>query len=307
MVFPGQGSQSVGMLSELAASYPKVEQTFSEASDTLGYDLWRLVSDGPAEELNRTDRTQPAMLAAGVAAWRVWVAAGGAAPSHMAGHSLGEYTALVCSGAIGFSDAMRIVKRRSELMQAAVPVGEGAMAAIIGLEDDAVREVCAHAGDAGVAEAVNFNAPGQVVIAGHAGAVAAAVTRAEAAGARRAIVLPVSVPSHSSLMTAAGEELSEALAAADFRAPDITVVAASDARPYADAADIRERLSKQVYRSVQWVDTVQSMLAGGATRIVECGPGKVLAGLVRRIDRKTPVSTIDSLDGLGKALQAPGN
>jgi [acyl-carrier-protein] S-malonyltransferase len=295
------------MQSDLAAEYSEVRATYAEADEILGYDLWQLVQDGPAGKLAETVVTQPAMLAAGVAAWRVWEAAGGATPSHMAGHSLGEYTALVCAGAISFGEAMRIVKRRSELMQAAVPVGEGAMAAIIGLEDDAVRAVCAQAGNAGVVEAVNFNAPGQVVIAGHAGAVSAAVSKAEAAGARRAIVLPVSVPSHSSLMTSAGEELAEALAAADFRAPDITVVAASDARPYGDAADIRERLSNQVYRSVLWVDTVQSMLAAGATRVVECGPGKVLAGLVRRIDRKTPVTTIDSLEGLAKALQPPEN
>jgi [acyl-carrier-protein] S-malonyltransferase len=295
------------MQSDLAEQYSEVRATYAEADEILGYDLWHLVQDGPADKLAETVVTQPAMLSAGVAAWRVWEAAGGATPSHMAGHSLGEYTALVCAGAISFGDAMRIVKRRSELMQAAVPVGEGAMAAIIGLEDDDVRAVCAQAGDSGVVEAVNFNAPGQVVIAGHAGAVSAAVSKAEAAGARRAIVLPVSVPSHSSLMTSAGEELAEALAAADFRAPRITVVAASDARPYGDAADIRERLSNQVYRSVLWVDTVQSMLAAGATRVVECGPGKVLAGLVRRIDRKTPVATIDSLEGLSKALQPPGN
>jgi [acyl-carrier-protein] S-malonyltransferase len=295
------------MQSDLAEQYSEVRATYAEADEILGYDLWHLVQDGPADKLAETVVTQPAMLSAGVAAWRVWEAAGGATPSHMAGHSLGEYTALVCAGAISFGDAMRVVKRRSELMQAAVPVGEGAMAAIIGLEDDDVRAVCAQAGDSGVVEAVNFNAPGQVVIAGHAGAVSAAVSKAEAAGARRAIVLPVSVPSHSSLMTSAGEELAEALAAADFRAPRITVVAASDARPYGDAADIRERLSNQVYRSVLWVDTVQSMLAAGATRVVECGPGKVLAGLVRRIDRKTPVATIDSLEGLSKALQPPGN
>lgn len=307
MVFPGQGSQSQGMQSDLAAEYSEVRATYAEADEILGYDLWQLVQDGPAERLAETVVTQPAMLAAGVAAWRVWQAAGGEQPTHMAGHSLGEYTALVCAGAISFGDAMRIVKRRSELMQAAVPLGEGAMAAIIGLDDDAVREACRRAGDAGVAEAVNFNAPGQVVIAGHASAVAVAVTRAEEAGARKAIILPVSVPSHSSLMTSAGQELAETLASAEFRTPEITVVAASDAEPYRDARDIRDRLSKQVYRSVLWVDTVRSMLATGATRIVECGPGKVLAGLARRIERQTPVATIDSLDGLGKALQAPAN
>lgn len=307
MVFPGQGSQSQGMQADLAAEFDEVRATYAEASEILGYDIWQLVQDGPAEKLAETVVTQPAMLAAGVAAWRAWRRAGGAQPSHMAGHSLGEYTALVCAGAVDFADAMRIVKRRSELMQAAVPLGEGAMAAIIGLEDDVVREVCAQAAGEGVAEAVNFNAPGQVVIAGHAAAVADAVSKAEAAGARRAIVLPVSVPSHSSLMTGAGEKLSESLASADFRVPGITVIAASDAQPYDGAEDIRERLSKQVYRSVLWVDTVRSMLAGGATRIVECGPGKVLAGLARRIDRKTPVATIDTLDGLTKALETPAD
>ena len=307
MVFPGQGSQSQGMQADLAAEFDEVQATYAEASEILGYDLWQLVQDGPAEKLAETVVTQPAMLAAGVAAWRAWRRAGGGQPSHMAGHSLGEYTALVCAGAVDFADAMRIVKRRSELMQAAVPLGEGAMAAIIGLEDDVVRQVCAQAAGEGVAEAVNFNAPGQVVIAGHAAAVAVAVSKAEAAGARRAIMLPVSVPSHSSLMTGAGEELSESLASADFRVPGITVIAASDAQPYGGADDIRERLSKQVYRSVLWVDTVRSMLAAGATRIVECGPGKVLAGLARRIDRKTPVATIDTLDGLTKALETPAD
>jgi [acyl-carrier-protein] S-malonyltransferase len=303
MVFPGQGSQSQGMQADLAAEYGEVRATYAEADEILGYDLWQLVQDAPPEKLGETVVTQPAMLAAGVAAWRVWRAAGGDEPSHMAGHSLGEYTALVCAGAVSFADAMRVVKRRSELMQAAVPLGEGAMAAIIGLDDEAVRDVCAQV--EGVAEPVNFNAPGQVVIAGHAAAVNDAVSKAEAAGARRAILLPVSVPSHSSLMTSAGQELAETLAGVDFRSPDITVVAASDATPYLDAEDIRDRLSKQVYRSVMWVDTVQAMLAGGATRIVECGPGKVLAGLIRRIDRRTPVATIDGLDGLGKALEAP--
>jgi [acyl-carrier-protein] S-malonyltransferase len=292
------------MQSDLAGDYSEVKATYAEAAEVLGYDLWQLVQDGPAERLGETVVTQPAMLAAGVAAWRVWRAAGGAVPSHMAGHSLGEYTALVCAGAVDFGDAMRIVKRRSELMQAAVPVGDGAMAAIIGLDDEAVRDVCAQAGDVGVVEAVNFNAPGQVVIAGQTAAVSAAVNKAEAAGARRAIILPVSVPSHSSLMTAAGQELAETLAATDFRTPDLTVVAASDAEPYRDAQDICDRLSKQVYRSVLWVDTVHAMLAAGVTCIVECGPGKVLAGLVRRIDRKTPVTAVDSLDGLRKALRA---
>lgn len=304
IVFPGQGSQSLGMQADLAAEYPLVQETYAEASDILGYDLWQLVQDGPAEKLAETVVTQPAMLTAGYASWRVWQAAGGAQPAQMAGHSLGEYTALVCAGAIGFADAVRVVKKRSELMQAAVPVGIGAMAAIIGLDDDAVMAICDDASGIGVAEAVNFNTPGQVVIAGHKEAVTLAVERAEANGARRAIILPVSVPSHSSLMIGAGEELAETLASVDFSATDVSVTNATDATPYTDADDMRKRLSRQVYRPVRWVSTINAMLDSGATSVVECGPGKVLAGLVRRISRTTPVGTIDSISGLQKALEA---
>lgn len=304
MVFPGQGSQSQGMQADLAAEYPFVQETYAEASDVLGYDLWQLVQDGPTEKLGETVVTQPAMLTAGYASWLAWQAAGGTQPAQMAGHSLGEYTALVCAGAIGFADAVRIVKKRSELMQAAVPVGVGAMAAIIGLDDEAVMAVCNDASGIGVAEAVNFNSPGQVVIAGHKKAVAHAVERAQESGARRAIILPVSVPSHSSLMIPAGEELAETLADVDFSATDVTVINATDATPYADADDMRARLSRQVYQPVQWVSTINAMLGNGATSVVECGPGKVLAGLVRRISRATPVATIDSIGGLQKALEA---
>jgi [acyl-carrier-protein] S-malonyltransferase len=303
MVFPGQGSQSEGMQADLAAEFSFVQETYAEASDILGYDLWQLVQDGPAEKLAETVVTQPAMLTAGYAAWLAWQESGGAMPEKMAGHSLGEYTALVCAGAISFQDALKVVKRRSELMQAAVPVGVGAMAAVIGLDDDAVMAVCDDASGIGVAEAVNFNTPGQVVIAGHKEAVAHAVERAEANGARRAIVLPVSVPSHSSLMIGAGEELAETLADVEFSSTTIAVINATDATPYTDAEDMRSRLSRQVYRPVRWVDTINAMLAGGATSIVECGPGKVLAGLVRRISRATPVATIDSMSGLEKALE----
>ncbi len=304
MVFPGQGSQSQGMQADLAAEYPIVQETYAEASDILGYDLWQLVQDGPTEKLAETVVTQPAMLTAGYASWLAWQAVGGAQPAQMAGHSLGEYTALVCAGAIGFADAVRVVKKRSELMQAAVPVGIGAMAAVIGLDDDGVIAVCDDASGIGVAEAVNFNTPGQVVIAGHKEAVKHAVERAEAIGARRAIILPVSVPSHSSLMIATGEELAETLAGVDFSVTNVTVLNASDATPYTDADDMRTRLSRQVYRPVRWVCTINAMLDGGATSIVECGPGKVLAGLVRRISRATPVATIDSLSGLQQALEA---
>ena len=304
MVFPGQGSQSQGMQADLAAEYPLVQETYAEASEILGYDLWQLVQRGPNEKLAETVVTQPAMLTAGYASWLVWQAAGGAQPAQMAGHSLGEYTALVCAKAIDFADAVRIVKKRSELMQAAVPVGVGAMAAIIGLDDEAVMAVCDDASAIGVAEAVNFNSPGQVVIAGHTEAVAHAVARAEEAGARRAIILPVSVPSHSSLMIGAGEGLAEALAGVEFSVTKVTVINATEATPYTDADDMRTRLSHQVYRPVQWVSTINAMLDSGATSVVECGPGKVLAGLTRRISRATPVGTIDSISGLQKALEA---
>ncbi len=221
----------------------------------------------------------------------------------MAGHSLGEYTALVCAGAVDFPDAVRIVKKRSELMQAAVPVGIGAMAAVIGLDDDAVLAVCNEASGIGVAEAVNFNSPGQVVIAGHKESVEHAVKRAEEAGARMAVILPVSVPSHSSLMIGAGEELAAALADVEFRAGTVPVINATDATPYTDADDMRQRLATQVHRPVQWVNTINAILESGATTIIECGPGKVLAGLVRRINRGTATKTIDSMAGLEKALQ----
>ena len=304
MVFPGQGSQSQGMQADFAGKYPFVSETYGAASEVLGYDLWQLVQDGPPGKLAETVVTQPAMLTAGYVAWLAWTEEGGARPSQMAGHSLGEYNALVCAGAIDFADALEIVKKRSELMQAAVPMGTGAMAAIIGLDDDAVVSLCDDSSTIGVAEAVNFNSPGQVVVAGHKEAVGQVIELAEAAGARRAILLPVSVPSHSSLMTGAGEELAESLAKAEFRTPEITVINATDATPYTDADDMRSRLATQVHRPVRWVSTVEAMITAGATSVVECGPGKVLAGLIRRINRGTPVATIDSLSNLEKAIGA---
>ena len=302
MVFPGQGSQSQGMQADLAERYDVIAGVYAEASEILGYDLWQLIQDGPAEKLGETTITQPAMLAAGFAAFRAWQAAGGEAPTQVAGHSLGEYTALVAAAAVSFADAMRVVKRRSELMQDAVPAGVGAMAAILGLDDEAVQAVCEQAGEGEVAEAVNFNSPGQVVIAGHKTAIDRAIDLAKEAGARRALPLPVSVPAHSQLMRPAGEALAEALAAAEFSTPEITVISASDATPYGDGDDIRARLSRQVYSPVQWVGTVNALTAGGAGRVIEVGPGKVLAGLVRRIDKGTSVATVDSVDGLDKAL-----
>lgn len=304
MVFPGQGSQAVGMQAELAAEFPVVQQTYAEASDILGYDLWALVQNGPAGELAETVVTQPAMLTAGTAAYRVWQAAGGAAPEQVAGHSLGEYTALVAAESFSFADAMRVVMRRSELMRDAVPAGVGAMAAIIGLDDAAVIAACDEASSIGIAEPVNFNSPGQVVIAGHSEALDDAIERCKAAGARRALLLPVSVPSHSSLMIKVGVALQDALAAADISAPSIKVIAATDGAAYTDADDIRSRLSRQVYSPVHWVTTINAMIDGGASSIIECGPGKVLTGLCRRIDRGTTATFIDSIDSLQKSLLA---
>ncbi len=301
-VFPGQGSQSRGMLKEFATQHEEVERTFAEASDVLDYDLWELVQEGPVEKLNETVFTQPAMLAAGFATWRLWQKQGGTEPAAMAGHSLGEYTALVCAGAIGFKDAVGLVKIRAELMQNAVSPGEGAMAAILGLDDQAVRDVCERASDGGVAEAANFNSPGQVVVAGQREAVEKAIGLAKEAGARRAVMLAVSVPSHSTLMIPAGEALAESLNAAPFRSPSITVINAVDAVPYTDANDIRARLSRQVSSPVRWVDTVQRLIADGADTIIECGPGKVLVGLIKRIERTLPSHCIDTPDALQSAI-----
>jgi [acyl-carrier-protein] S-malonyltransferase len=304
MVFPGQGSQSVGMQADLAAEFAVVQQTYAEASDMLGYDLWALVQNGPAEKLSETVVTQPAMLTAGTAAYRVWLAAGGETPAQVAGHSLGEYSALIAAESMSFGEAMKIVIRRAQLSQDAVPAGVGAIAAVIGLGDAEVEKACREASADGVVEPVNFNSPGQVVIAGHKHAVESAMAGCKAAGARRALMLPMSVPSHSSLLTGAGEALAEDLAAAEIRTPAIKVIAATDGKPYLDADDIRARLSRQVYGPVQWVVTVNAIIEGGASTIIECGPGKVLAGLCRRINKGTPVSFIDSSDSLQKALLA---
>jgi len=304
MVFPGQGSQSVGMQAELAAEFPVVQQTYAEASEVLGYDLWALVQNGPAEKLSETVVTQPVMLTAGTAAYRVWLAAGGETPAQLAGHSLGEYSALVAADSMSLADAMKVVIRRSQLMQDAVPAGAGALAAIIGLDDETVTAACDESSSIGIAEPVNFNSPGQVVIAGHKEAVSNAIEHCKAAGARRALFLPVSVPTHSSLMIGAGKALKGALAEANIVTPAVKVVAAMDGHAYTDADDIRSRLSRQVYGPVQWVVTVNALIEGGASTIIECGPGKVLAGLCRRIDKSTPVGFIDSNDSLQKALLA---
>jgi [acyl-carrier-protein] S-malonyltransferase len=301
-VFPGQGSQSVGMLSQLAEREPIVTETFADASAVLGLDLWRLVSDGPKEDLDQTQHTQPAMLAAGVAVWRCWVARGGARPSLMAGHSLGEYTALVCSDAIGFADAVRVVAERGRLMQQAVPAGTGAMAALLGLDDDSVRAICAQQAQGEVLEAVNFNAPGQVVVAGHRDAVERCAVAAKDAGAKRAVVLPVSVPSHCALMRGAAERLGERLAAMDIQLPDPPVLhnVTVEEAPSVDA--IRSLLVRQLYSPVRWVETVQAFAERGIAQVVEAGPGKVLTGLGKRIDRNISALPVLDADTLDKAL-----
>lgn len=303
-VFPGQGSQAVGMLAELARVYPAVSDTFAEASAALGFDLWRLVQDGPAEELNLTHNTQPAMLAAGIAVWRVWEREGGPLPAFLAGHSLGEYTALVAGGAIGFADAVRLVAERGRLMQAAVPEGTGAMAAILGLDDDQVRAACVQAAAGEVVEAVNFNSPGQVVIAGHSGAVARAIEAAKAAGAKRAVALPVSVPSHCALMRPAAEQLALRLAAATVRVPATPVLHNVDVSVAQTADAVRDHLARQLHSPVRWVETVQRLVAEGVTLVVEAGPGKVLAGLTKRIDKNLESVAVFDPAGLAAALEA---
>ena len=302
IVSPGHGSQSPGMLSELAASYPLVNETFAEASDVLGYDLWMLTQDGPEEELNRTDKTQPAMLAAGVAVWRVWQHAGGAVPGVMAGHSLGEYTALVCAGALEFSEAISLVEERGRCMQSAVPAGVGAMAAIIGLDDATVTDVCSRAAAGEVVSPVNFNSPGQVVIAGNAAAVERAIVLAKEAGAKRALPLAVSVPSHCALMQPAAEQFAGRLAQTTINTPAIAVLQNVDAALHEQPDVIRENLAKQLYCPVQWVLSVQHLGEQGVIRIVEAGPGKVLAGLCKRIDKSIANASIFDSASLTAAL-----
>lgn len=304
IVFPGQGSQSVGMLAELAAEHSQVIDTFEQASDVLGYDLWQLVQDGPADELNETDKTQPAMLAAGVAVWRLWQAGGGADPALMAGHSLGEYTALVCAGALDFQEAVSLVAERGRCMQSAVPVGTGAMAALLGLDDVAVQAVCEQAAEGEVVSAVNFNSPGQVVIAGQTEAVQRAMALAKESGAKRAVQLPVSVPSHCALMQPAAEAFAKHLDAASITTPSIRVMQNVDALLHDDPGRIRENLNKQLYSPVQWVRSVQAMHEQGVSRIVEAGPGKVLTGLCKRIDKSITAAAVFDQESLVAALQA---
>jgi [acyl-carrier-protein] S-malonyltransferase len=303
IVFPGQGSQSVGMLAELAAADPVVGETFAEASAVLGYDLWALTQDGPEADLNDTTRTQPALLTAGVAVARVWRGQGGAAPLLMAGHSLGEYAALVAAGAIPFAAAVDLVQARGVAMQAAVPPGAGAMAAILGLDDDAVRAACAAVAGDEVVAAVNLNAPGQVVIAGHASAVERAIEACKGAGAKRAIPLPVSVPSHCALMLPAAERMRERLASAEISSPIIPVIHNADVTVHADPDGIRAALVAQLSGPVRWVETIRAMADRGVTTVAEFGPGKVLTGLMRRIDRGIEAKAVFDPASLGAMIE----
>lgn len=284
-VFPGQGSQQTGMMAEYAA-HPVVKETFAEASAVLGEDLWELAENGPAEALNLTRNTQPVMLAAGVAVWRAWRADGGPVPAYVAGHSLGEYTALVAAGALEFRDALPLVRFRAEAMQDAVPAGTGAMAAIIGGEASAIDAACREAAQGEVVEAVNFNAPGQIVIAGHRSAVERAIAAARARGARRGVLLPVSAPFHSSLLAPAAARLAERLRGVPVRPPSIPVLHNVDVREHREPDAIRDALARQAASPVRWIEIVAALAAAGVSAIVECGPGSVLAGLARKIDER---------------------
>lgn len=303
-IFPGQGSQSVGMLGDLASKHPEVMKTFQQASAALGYDLWRIVQDGPESELNKTHITQPAMLTADIAVWRAWQSASGQTPAIMAGHSLGEYSALVAAGSLSLEDAVTLVAERGRFMQEAIPEGAGAMAAILGIEDAAVIDVCAQAAQGDIVSAVNFNSPGQIVIAGHTAAVERAVSLAKEAGAKRAIVLPVSVPSHCALMKPAAVRLAQLLASIHIASPVIPVINNVDVKMETTPDAIRDALVRQLYCPVRWVETIQALTARGVKQVVECGPGKVLAGLNKRIDRDMACHAIFDSDSLSHALNS---
>lgn len=301
-VFPGQGSQSVGMLKDLAENFSEVSATFQEASDALGYDLWSLIQEGPAEKLNSTDVTQPAMLASGVATWRIWQAKGGAIPKVMAGHSLGEYSALVCAGSLSFVDAVKLVSQRGKFMMEAVPAGTGAMAAILGMDDDAVRQVCLEAADGEVLEAVNYNSPGQVVVAGNKSAIERVTILAKEKGAKRALELPVSVPSHCALMQPAADQLAEVLAGITFNTPTIPVFNNVDVTAADSEADIRDALKRQLFSPVRWVEIIEKMSADGVDKVIECGPGKVLVGLNKRINKSMASAALVDTASIEAAL-----
>ncbi|MBU1312218.1 MAG: ACP S-malonyltransferase [Gammaproteobacteria bacterium] len=304
IVFPGQGSQSVGMLTELCQQYDIVKHTFAEASAALGYDLWALVSQGPEAELNETHRTQPALLTASVAVWRLWQQQGGATPAYFAGHSLGEYSALVCAGVLSLADAVKLVEKRGNYMQQAVPAGVGAMSAIIGLDDDAIALACQQAAQGEVVSPVNYNSPGQVVIAGHKAAVERAGELCKAAGAKRALPLPVSVPSHCALMRPAAEQLAVDLTALNFNPAVIPVVNNVDVTIATDAAAIKDALERQLYSPVQWTKTIEWLAAQGVTQVIELGAGKVLSGLIKRIDKNLSSTSVGDAASLQAALAA---
>ncbi|MFT5426918.1 MAG: [acyl-carrier-protein] S-malonyltransferase [Gammaproteobacteria bacterium] len=300
-VFPGQGSQSLGMMAELASSYPTVESTFAEASDVLGYDLWQLVQDGPEAELNKTTMTQPALLASSVATWRVWNEISQIKAVMMAGHSLGEYSALVCSDAISFTDAIQLVADRGAYMQDAVPEGTGSMAAVLGLEDKQIEEVCEQAAQGQIVSAANYNSAGQVVIAGHKEAVERAVELAKAAGAKRTVILPVSVPSHCALMQEAADQFAQRLDTIKFNQSNVPVLQNVDATSRENVEDIKLALQQQLCQPVRWVKTIQEMVKQNVDTVIECGPGKVLSGLIKRIDRSLNILPIFDPASLDKA------
>ncbi len=303
-VFPGQGSQSLGMLADLASADPLVRSTFAEASAVLGYDLWKLASEGPEEALNQTERTQPAMLAAGVATWRIWRSRGGGLPLLVSGHSLGEFTALVCAEALEFAPAIDLVRFRGQIMQEAVPAGTGAMAAILGLDDADIEAACREAAQGSIVEPANFNSPGQVVIAGEAAAVQRAIELAKARGAKRAVPLPVSVPSHTSLMKAAAARLAERLRALTVRTPHVRYLSAVDATEHAAPDEIRALLVRQLSSPVRWSQTLKALAASGVSQVIECGPGKVLTGLNRRIEKREGLQfpALEDMAGIDAAL-----
>lgn len=305
-VFPGQGSQSIGMLAKLAAAEPVVAETFAEASEVLGYDLWKLSQEGPEEAMAQTERTQPLMLTAGVATWRVWRQHGGPMPVAMAGHSLGEYSALVAAEAVDFKTAVGLVQFRGQAMQQAVPHGLGGAAAILGLEDAVVEAACGEAAQGEVVRAANYNSPGQVVIAGANAAVERAIAACQARGAKRAIKLPLSVPVHTPLMQPAADRMREKLAAADFRQPKVHDLYTVDVRKHGGPEQIRAALVEQVVKPVRWSETVQAMLSSGVRVVVECGPGRVLAGLNRRIEKNREIAmlAIEDPESLQQALTA---
>jgi len=306
-VFSGQGSQKIGMLAEMATSNPLIKETFSEASKVLGYDLWELCQTGEQEKINQTEITQPLMLTSSVALWRVWQQKGGAQPAWMAGHSLGEWSALVCSGVVTFADAVNLVRNRGAFMQQAVPKGEGAMAAVLGLEDEKIIEICKQASDSGVVQAVNFNSPGQVVIAGQAKAVDKAIELLKAAGCKRAMPLPVSAPFHTSLMKPAAEKMAALINQTTFNIPKVPIVHNFNAQTETDVQKIKQLMIKQIDHPVLWVDCINTLAKNGVTITVECGPGSVLCGLSKRINKslesfalETPASMQVALDTLNK-------